>query len=197
MLSFTLDTNCLIAVEEERSEAQAVRDLVARQHAGLATVRLVATMAAETQRDGTVLDNFSHFQRRIDRLGLGGLEILAPVAVFDLTYLDWCVFAHDEAEAESRRLHEVLFPTFPFDYLDAVPERLDEAARGLAERKWRNRQLDVLVLHTHVMAKADVFVTNDKNFRKQGKRPRLAELGARVILSPTEAATYDGVADSV
>ncbi|NEA55584.1 hypothetical protein G3I60_15860 [Streptomyces sp. SID13666] len=195
MLSFTLDTNCLIAVEEERPEAGAVRDLVARQRSGLATVRLVATMAAETQRDGTVLDNFSHFQRRIDGLGFGELEILAPVAVCDLTYLDWCVFAHDDTEAEIRRLHEVLFPTAPFGYLDAVPGHLDEEARRLAERKWRNQQLDVLVLHTHIMAKADVFVSNDRNFRKQSKRPRLAELGAKVILSPADAAAYDA-ADS-
>ncbi len=45
------------------------------------------------------------------------------------------------------------------------------------------------------MAKADVFVTNDKNFLKQSKRPRLAELGARVILTPADAAAYD-VAES-
>ncbi|PKV89913.1 hypothetical protein [Streptomyces sp. TLI_146] len=195
MLSFTLDTNCLIAVEEERPEAEAVRELVAQQGASRATVRLVATMAAENQRDGTVLDSFSHFQRRINGLGLGVLEILAPVAACDLTYLDWCVLAHDEAEAEAIKLHEVLFPTSPFGYLDAVPENLGDEARQLAERKWRNQQLDVLVLHTHIMAKADVFVTNDKNFLKQSKRPRLAELGARLILIPLDAAAY-AVAES-
>ncbi|WKE70580.1 hypothetical protein [Streptomyces sp. WP-1] len=195
MLSFTLDTNCLIAVEEKRPEAAAVRELVAQQRASRAAVRLVATMAAENQRDGTVLDNFSHFQRRISKLGLGGLEILAPVAVCDLTYFDWCVLAHDEAEAEAIRLHKVLFPTSPFGYLDAVPGNLGEETRQLAERKWRNQQLDVLVLHTHIMAKADVFVTSDRNFLKQSKRQRLAELGARMILTPADAAAY-AVAES-
>ncbi|MEV5602269.1 hypothetical protein AB0L33_12610 [Streptomyces sp. NPDC052299] len=191
MLSFTLDTNCLIAVEEERPEAAAVRELVARQCAGRATVRLVATMAAENQRDGSVLDNFAHFQRRITELGFGELEILAPVAVFDLTYFDWCVLAHEEAEAEAIRLHEVLFPTSPFGYAHAVPAHLDEQRRAFAERKWRNQRLDVLVLHTHIMANADIFVTSDRNFLKQSKRSRLVELGAGLILTPAEAAAHD------
>jgi hypothetical protein len=93
VLSFTLDTNCLVAVEEGRSEAEAVRELAAQQRAGRARVRLVVTTAAENQRDGTVLDDFSRFQRRISGLGLGESEILAPVAVCDLTYVDRRVLA--------------------------------------------------------------------------------------------------------
>jgi hypothetical protein len=190
MVAFTLDTNCLIAIEEQRAEATSVLDLVARQRAGTAVVRLVATMAAENQRDGTVLDNFSGFQQRVHGLGLADLEILRPVCVLDLSYLDWCVVAHDEAEDESRRLHEVLFPSAPFGYRVAVPEDLDDAARQKAERSWRNKQLDVLVLHTHIMAGAEVFVTSDKNFRKASRQTRLAALGARLILPPQEAARY-------
>jgi hypothetical protein len=182
MLSFTLDTNCIIAVEEQRPEAGAVLELVARQRAGSAVVRLVATTAAENQQDGSVLDNFSGFQQRLHRLGLGDLEILAPVAVCDLTYADWCVLAHDEADDEGRQLHSVLFPTAPFDYRDVVPDDLDEQARQQAERKWRNRQLDVLVLHTHIMARGD--------FRKAGKQERLRALGSGDILSPADAAGY-------
>lgn len=88
------------------------------------------------------------FQARLQRLSLDDLEILPPICVLDLSYLDWCVVAHDEAEDECRRLHEVLFPTAPFDYPEAVAEYLDPPARQRAERKWRNRQLDVLPAHT-------------------------------------------------
>ncbi|MFC1437393.1 hypothetical protein ABUW04_03915 [Streptacidiphilus sp. N1-10] len=190
MLSFTLDTNCIIAVEEPRPATEAVLELVARQRTGTAVVRLVATTAAENQRDGTVLDNFARFQERLRGLNLEDLEILAPVAVCDLTYLDWCVFAHDEAEAEARQLHDVLFPTMPYDHPEAVPEGLAEDERLRAERKWRNRQLDVLVLHTHIMARADVFVTTDKGFYKTGRRERLAALGAPVVLTPSDALAY-------
>ena len=190
MLSFTLDTNCIIAVEEPRPATAAVRELIARQRASTAVVRLVATTAAENQRDGSTLDNFSHFQQRLQGLGLDDLEILAPVAVLDLVYLDWCVFAHDEAEEESQRLHDVLFPTMPFHYADAVSEGLPEEDHRRAERKWRNRRLDVLVLHTHILAKADVFVTSDAGFYKLGRRERLAALGAPVILTPQDALAY-------
>lgn len=190
MLSFTLDTNCLIALEEQRPDAAPVEALVARQRAGTALVRVVATTAAENQRDGGVLDNFSVFQARLQQLSLNDLEILPPICVLDLSYLDWCVVAHDEAEDECRRLHEVLFPTAPFDYTEAVPEYLDLPARQRAERKWRNQQLDVLVLHTHILAGADVFVTADTNFRKAGKQARLAALGAPVILAPVESIRY-------
>ncbi|MCU7822634.1 hypothetical protein [Kitasatospora sp. DSM 101779] len=191
MPTFTLDTNCLIALEERRHEAAAVNELVARHRAGASLVRVVATTAAENQRDGTVLDNFAGFQERLHKLGLEDLEILRPVCVLDLSYLDWCVLAHDEAEAEARNLHSVLFPTAPFDYVDAVPLGLDGQAREQAERKWRNQQLDVMVLHTHIMARADVFVTSDKNFRKTSKQARLAALGASLILTPSDAASYD------
>jgi hypothetical protein len=190
VLTFTLDTNCLIAVEEQRPDAPAVEALVARHRASTAVVRVVATAAAETQLDGTVLDNFSGFQERLARIGLSDLEILRPVCVVDLSYLDWCVLAHDEAEDEGRELHEVLFPTAPFDYTDAVPEGLDDLARSRAERKWRNRQLDVLVIQTHILARGDIFVTSDKNFMKSGKRTRLKALGASLVLSPADAAIY-------
>ena len=190
MLSFTLDTNCLMALEEQRSDAAPVEVLVARQRAGTALVRVVATTAAENQRDGGVLDNFSGFQARLHRLSLDDLEILPPICVVDLSYLDWCVVADDEAEDECRRLHEVLFPAAPFDYPEAVPEYLDPPARQRAERKWRNRQLDVLILHTHILAGANVFVTADTNFRKAGKQARLAALGAPVILAPAQSARY-------
>ncbi|MEU7058531.1 hypothetical protein [Streptomyces sp. NPDC046197] len=190
MLTFTLDTNCLIALEEQRPDAPAVEALVTRHRAGTAAVRVVATAAAENQQDGTVLDNFAGFQERLARMGLADLEILRPVCVVDLSYLDWCVFAHDEAENEGRELHAVLFPTASFDYKDAVPEELDDLSRAQAERKWRNRQLDVLVLQTHILARGDVFVTSDKNFRKPSKQARLTALGAPLILAPADAALY-------
>ena len=55
-LSFTLDTNRVIAVGEERPEAEAVHDLVARQRVSLATatVRLVVAMAAGTPPKGLI-----------------------------------------------------------------------------------------------------------------------------------------------
>jgi hypothetical protein len=191
MLTFTLDTNCLIAVEQQRlSEAPAVEQLVRRHRAGEVVVRLVATTAAENQLDGTMASNFSYFQQRMRGLGLDDLEILRPVCCLDLSYSDWCVIGHDTTAQEVEQLHTILFPTAQFSYQEAVPYDLDDQARAAAERKWRNRQLDVLILHTHIQARGDVFVTSDANYRKLGKAARLAALGARTVLAPADAAIY-------
>ncbi|MFD9692317.1 hypothetical protein ACFWXO_41890 [Kitasatospora sp. NPDC059088] len=190
MLSFTLDTNCLIALEEDRPEASGVRALLHRHDRGSATVRLAATTAAESLRDGTAPPNFEIFQARLRAVGLDHLGILKPIAIFDLAYFDWAVSAQDSDDAELRRIHQVLFPSFAFEYDRAVPESLTGDQRAKAERKWRNYRLDGLGLHTHVRAGADVYVTSDRNFFKQAKKSQLAQLGAPVILPPGEAETY-------
>ncbi|MFJ2191608.1 hypothetical protein ACIOJE_27365 [Kitasatospora sp. NPDC087861] len=190
MLSFTLDTNCLIALEEGRPAASGVLALLDRHTRGSATVRLAATTAAESQRDGTAPPSFEIFQSRLRAVGLSCLSILKPVAIFDLVYFDWAEWPEESSDAELRRIHQVLFPSFAFEYDRAVPESLTEEQKDKAERKWRNYRLDGLGLHTHIRAGADVYVTSDRNFFKQAKKAQLAQLGAPVILPPDEAESY-------
>jgi hypothetical protein len=45
----------------------------------------------------------------------------------------------------------------------------------------------VLTLWSHIRYNGDIFVTNDSNFHKQTKKPRLVELGCGKILTPSEA----------
>ncbi|WP_405577119.1 hypothetical protein [Streptomyces sp. NBC_01190] len=190
MLAFTLDTNCLIALEEDRLDtAPGVRALLARHHAGELVVRIVATTAAERQLDGTYLPNFGAFLSRLAAVGLDHLPILKPPAAFDLTYSDWCVFAGDDDEEEGRRIHQALFVS-PYDYGEAVPSDLQGEDRSRAEHKWRNRRLDGLGLQTHIHARADVFVTSDKAFFKDRTRQALSALGAGTILTPAQAGRY-------
>ncbi|WP_414166353.1 hypothetical protein ACMATS_00105 [Streptoverticillium reticulum] len=141
MLRFTLDTNCLIDLEEDRPGAPAIRGLLARHDEGSARVQITATTAAERQRDGTILPDFTCFQARLKAAGLGHLDILKPVAVLDLTYLDWAEIPDDGAEEQARRIHEALFAS-PFDYENAVPRHLEGLEQARAEHKWRNRRLD-------------------------------------------------------
>ncbi|OEV04002.1 hypothetical protein AN219_37535 [Streptomyces nanshensis] len=190
MLSFTLDTNCVIALEEGRSDASGVLALLNLHDSGLATVRLAATTGAETQQDGTAPPSFEIFRSRLRVLGLSHLCILKPIAIFDMAYWDWAVWAEESSVAELRQIHEVLFPSRPFDHDQAVPDSLTGEQKAKAERKWRNYRLDGLGLHTHIRAGADVYVTSDRNFRKQAKKAPLAQLGAPVILRPDEAEAY-------
>ncbi len=49
MLTFTLDTNCIIAVEDERPEAEHIRKLAEAHSQGVADVSLVAMSASENE----------------------------------------------------------------------------------------------------------------------------------------------------
>ena len=110
-LQFTLDTNCLLAIEEDCPQAVGVRALAARHTTGSAIVSVAGTTAAERQKDGTFLPNFSLLQERLATAGLGHLSLIKPTGVFDLSYWDWCVFAADDGsdDVALRSIHEVLF----------------------------------------------------------------------------------------
>lgn len=188
VLGFTLDTNCLIALEEQRDTAHGVRALLGRHTARSAIVQIVATTASENQLDGEPTTNFTVFQRRLEAAGMGDLPILKPAALFDFAYWDWAVWASESTTEELQEIHDVLFPALPFDF--ETDASMTPAEGKQAKRKWRNYGLDGLGLHTHIQAGGDVYVTSDKNFMKQTKKAPLARLGAPLILNPHEAETY-------
>jgi hypothetical protein len=84
--TFTLDTNCLIAIDEARPETYAVRALVDAHAAGAAHVAVVAIAASERQRSGGYMENFGDFQRRLAVLGIEHIGILQPMFYSDITY---------------------------------------------------------------------------------------------------------------
>jgi hypothetical protein len=186
---FTLDHNCLIAIEkQEQPTAACLRSLIARHDAGEAEIRLVATSASERQQ-GTIpcLRDFGDFRARVARLGLGHLELLTPILTLDVSFLGWSILAADEDIALMEQLHRVLFPGQPFHFKDAVAAAGPGADPDIVERKWRNRLLDVQALWCHIHYGGDVFVTSDGRFRSQQKREPLAALGAANVLRPCHA----------
>src|SRR5688500_17987462 len=115
---FTLDTNCLIAVDEGRPEAVAVRALADAHRNGHARVALAAISASERQRDGAMLENFTLFQERVAALELSHLELLLPMCYFDVMFWDACLMADaDMAELEAK-IQAILFPTIPVSWPD-------------------------------------------------------------------------------
>lgn len=187
MRTFTLDTNCIIAVDEGRAEATAIRALADAHAAGTANVAIVAISASERQKDGRLLETFPQFQKRLSTLGLGHLELLMPMFHFDVTYWDWAMWAEDDMAVIERKIHEVLFPNVEFLWADYC------TARGLPRNdmpmahSWRNSKCDVQALWSHIYHQRDVFVTSDKNFRAQSKKPLLLSLGANCIETPESA----------
>ncbi len=185
--TFTLDTNCVIAIADARPEAQAVLHLAEAHAIGSASVALLAISASERQTDGTTLTSFTQFKERLTQLGLGNLELLKPLAYFGIGYFDWCLMADQESVAIEQRIHEVLFPGIPFRWPDFCLENgIDPEATSVSTR-WRNAKCDVLAYWSHVHNKRDTFVTSDGNFHKESKKSTLIrQFGGRIV-TPSEA----------
>jgi hypothetical protein len=187
MRSFTLDTNCVLAVDEGRPEGAFVLKLAELHASGVASVALVAISASEKQKPLRSITNFEQFVDRVTKLGLGNLEIIDPMAYWDVSFWDhglWC----DEAMVTlERQIHETLFPNVEFDWAAFA------AARGLdvnaphPDDKWRNAKCDVQAFWSHAHRHREVFVTSDKNFHLTSKKPRLLALAGGAIEAPETA----------
>jgi hypothetical protein len=105
MVSFTLDTNCIIAVDEGRPEAASIRRLAKAHARSEADVAIVAIMASEKQRHGGWLENFVNFQDRLARLSLAHLGLCNP-----MLYFGHCFWSDKKQQALEQKIHEILFP---------------------------------------------------------------------------------------
>ena len=186
MTTFTLDTNCIIALDEQRPEAGAIRALAEAHRSGTANVALVGISASERQQGGGHIENFATFQARLARLGIDHLHLLRPMAYCDVTFFDWCVLTDESMVDLEHQIHTVLFPNIEFGWLDFCRARDLEPEAGI-DRKWRNAKCDVQALWSHIHHKRGVFVTSDVNFHKPTSRTQLTALGAGRIEYPNAA----------
>ena len=188
MLTFTLDTNCIIAVDEERSEASSVRILAAAHRNGHASVGVVAISASERQKDDVDLESFTTFKERLSRLGLGEMHLLEPMMYWGVTFWDFGLWSDDEMEALKRQIHEILFPNVEFLWADYCAAHGVDAESERPNKKWLNAKCDVQAIWSHAFRKRDIFVTSDRNFYVEKKNTRLLSLiGGRIEL-PAAAA---------
>lgn len=195
LLSLSLDTNCVIALDEVRNdstshraaEARAVRSLVDAHTERKADVALVAISASERQKDNEHLENFSTFQARLASLGLGHLELLNPILYFGVTFWDTSLLSGKEMHALERSIHEILFPNIPFLWPDYCAANGVDSTVNTLDRKWKNAKCDVQAFWSHAWRKRDVFVTSDDNFHKELKKPLLIALAGGHIETPESA----------
>jgi hypothetical protein len=125
------------------------------------------------------------FQTFLESLGLTGFEELHPMAYLDICYLDHCLLTDPEMERLERQVHDILFPTVEFRYEDHAA-RAALSTDPPFDKRWLNAKCDVHAIWSHIWHRADIFVTEDVNFHKATKKPRLVALGAGQVCSPSE-----------
>lgn len=188
MITFTLDTNCLIDVEDYRPARDYVLRLINAADSGIASVAIVASSASERQPGGIYLDSFSAFQDRMNELGFGSVSLLMPIARWNLSFYGFGVWADDRQTRREQLIFETLFPSFPFHWQDyALANGLDiDCLNDPLAFKWRNRLCDAQGFWAHDKNRRDVFVTSDRNFEK--RLSTVSDFANSVISTPEQAA---------
>ena len=167
MVTLTFDTSCINAKGNNRE----LNELETRQREGL--IQIVSGTSVEEEllqpdREPFRTQRLSKFNNYDD--------VDAGYWVLDYSRLGISTIPDDESIAqEMEEIAHVLFPQCPWQRLN------------------KNQIRDVMVLHTHLTHKRDVFVTlNTKDFigREQAKRELLKEKFGILVMTPQEAVAY-------
>jgi len=173
VLRYTLDTNCIIDLEERRPSASSLKMMLGDHTAGKIHLAIVAISASENQPCGTSSNNYSVFEGKLKAIGLGHLDQLFPMFYWDVGF--WDRFIWDGDPKLERKIHEILFPGEPI----AKPQDF-----GFSEKIWRNHKCDVQVAWSHIYYGRDVLVTRDNNFHNNADK--LRSIGLNKIIRPDE-----------
>ena len=184
MPTFTLDTNCFIAIDDGREESQYVMALAKQEKHEVA---LLASSASERQLGGSHLESFDEFTTRMKKMEIGHLKTILPIAKWGLCFWGFAIYATAEQCERETLIFQTLFPTFPASWQEYAKDQGidgDDLQHGKAW-KWRNRLCDAQAFWSHEHAGYDIFVTTDKNFRK--KLVGHAAFPGAVVMTPKEA----------
>lgn len=176
MKKFTLDTNCIIDLEENRPNAEHIRKLVQAWKTGRIELAVVAVSASENQKSGTAGRDFATFEEKLNNVGLTGVQHLLPLAKWNVFYWDHALWCDDEMEELESKIRGILFPNIQAK----PPENID------TNSTWRNQLCDVLVAWSHAFHKWDYLVTDDGDFHDH--KDELKKVGVKEVLYPKDAA---------
>jgi len=142
MTKVTIDTNCIIDLEEERSPACHIRALILMHRQGKIELSVSAISGSERKSNGEYAHTFSEFKQKIQHVGLGDINILKPLGRYEVTFYDWCVYSDETSEWLEREIHQILFPCVRF-----------KCSEEPNKQRWQNAKCDVLALWCHIKNK--------------------------------------------
>ena len=175
-MSYTLDTNCIIDLEENRPDATHLKKLIygSRNH-GI-SLAVVAIGASENQPGGAESSNFEAFLLKLEKADLHDAEIILPMLYCEVGFWDRAVWAGSPgAEELEVEIHNILFPGTPIE---------NPKAENFSVKKWKNNKCDVQVAWAHVYHGRETLVTRDENFHKNADA--LRSVGFKNIIRPKD-----------
>ena len=190
-MRLTFDWNCVIEVEEDRPQANAVIGLVNHHRRQELEVALLAASASENTKSKRFPGNASLFRERVAALGWQDLPLVPMPAIIGLSYWDFCYIVEDSMafQRDMDALWNVIAPRVPRKPNEHMPQGsalTDDMVQSTALAKWRNTWCDVVSAYSHIHEGRDVFVTNNtRDFQRNAEA--LEQLGMKQIYTPEEA----------
>jgi hypothetical protein len=154
MPKLLLDTNCLIDLDEDRQpRAGHLREIIALQ--GEETLLSVAAISASENPKGDLPPkSWSDFEQLLARVGIPDIEVLNPMAYFDVSFFGHALWVGPPMQELEREVHEALAPEVAMD------DRSDL-------RRWRNVKCDVQLVWCALWHGVDVLITGDGKLRQR------------------------------
>ena len=187
-VKLTLDTNCIIALENGEAAASEVHKLVQLTLTGNVNLAILGISASENQKAFYEGQDFTGFQKRVSANGLGNLIILKPIAFFDVTFWDWCILPSERDSKLLNDLWSVIFPRSETNWAKrAASSGIDLHDNSSKEsKKWRNELCDAQIAWATIHHGYDALVTlNTSDFQRN--RSELKSLGLSAVWTPKEA----------
>lgn len=186
MPSLTLDTNCLVDVDEDRPAQGDVLSLIEAARRGEADLAMLASSASERQPGGRHFDRLADFKKRMTAIGVGDITLLRPIARHCLSFQGFGIMSEEVAVCRERLIFTTLFPTTPPRWSDfAAMSGLDQKdLRSAVAWKWRNCLGAAQAFWAHEHAKRNVFVTSDGAFSRLRNKTDFADA---VVMTPGQA----------
>jgi hypothetical protein len=170
MLKITLDHNCLIESNESSSNGKRIRGLISSSSYQC----YIANIGASELLPGRVRPtNYNEFETALSMLGLDHLPRLEPMALMDVSFFNRCIMVSDEMVTLSENIRDILFPSL-------------SSTTTTNSRSSLNHLCDIHTMWCHIHYGNDIFLTMDRNYKKQSKETKLIALGAKRIAGPLE-----------
>jgi hypothetical protein len=184
--TFTLDTNCIIDVDEARPSSVSIKILLKEHERKKADLALVASSASERQRSGDFLCNLATFNARRYALGFGELRLLPSIARWGISFFGDSLWPSDESQKREEAIYKILFPNSAYEWADyAASKEVDPADETTPSYfRWRNQLLDTQALWAHDFAVRDIFVTSDQRLIRISEQKKIDSL---VVMTPDNA----------